>query len=135
MDRIDLLESKVRDMLGAVQRLHAENASLRTQLAEAEQRLSALAQERSVLDQERDVVRDRIEQLLGDIARVGAADPGTPAETRASVVQPAAATHPPVEAAAGRRPETVSTPFRALDGGRAGHGGDYPVNPVLPGLG
>jgi FtsZ-binding cell division protein ZapB len=67
MDRIDLLEAKVKQMIDLVQSLRDENRALEARLAEAESRVQAAGEERSVLDRERDEVRTRIEQLLGEL--------------------------------------------------------------------
>jgi len=71
MDRIDLLEAKVKQMIDLVQTLRDENGDLQRRLAEAEGRLKSASDERVVLDRERDQVRTRIEQLLGDLEGVG----------------------------------------------------------------
>lgn len=70
MDRIDVLEAKVKQMIDLVQSLRDENRALQERLAEAETRCSAITDERAVLDRERDQVRNRIEQLLGDLEGV-----------------------------------------------------------------
>jgi FtsZ-binding cell division protein ZapB len=70
MDRIDLLEAKVKQMIGLVQSLRDENGDLERRLAEAEARVRAASDERADLDRERDQVRNRIEQLLGDLEGV-----------------------------------------------------------------
>jgi FtsZ-binding cell division protein ZapB len=72
MDRIDLLESKVKQMIDLVQSLRDANGDLQRRLADAEARVRAATEERTVLDRERDQVRDRIEQLLGDLEGLGA---------------------------------------------------------------
>jgi len=72
MDRIDLLETKVKQMIDLVQSLRDENSALQQRLSDAEARVRAAGEERSVLDRERDQVRGRIEQLLGDLEGVGA---------------------------------------------------------------
>jgi len=74
MDRIDLLEAKVKQMIDLVQSLRDENHALERRLAEAEARAQAAGEERTVLDRERDQVRDRIEQLLGELEGVAAPD-------------------------------------------------------------
>ncbi len=81
MDRIDLLEAKIKEMISMVQSLRGENQTLVTQLAEAREQLSGAGEERELLDKERDVVKGRIEQLLGDLenAQAGAASPTPPA--------------------------------------------------------
>lgn len=81
MDRIDLLEAKIKEMISMVQSLRGENQTLVTQLAEAREQLSGAGEERELLDKERDVVKDRIEQLLGDLenAQAGAQSPTPPA--------------------------------------------------------
>ncbi len=160
MDRIDLLESKVRDMIVHVQRLNTENTSLRTELVVAREQLSALSDERQVLDQERGVVRDRIEQLLGDIEGItGNGDQpssSAAAETPPDLVFQAATTDSEAASAPTPRPahpvSAETSPFRAMDGGRAAHTGEatgqnvqhdrdkrengdsQPINPVLPGM-
>lgn len=77
MDRIDLLEAKIKEMISMVQSLRGENQTLVAQLAEAREQLSGAGEERELLDKERDVVKDRIEQLLGDLenAQAGAQSP------------------------------------------------------------
>jgi len=76
MDRIDLLEAKVKQMIDLVQTLRDENDALREQLSSTEARSRQAAEERQALDRERDRVRDRIEQLLGDLEGVEAAPVG-----------------------------------------------------------
>jgi len=80
MDRIDLLENKVKQMIGLVQALRDENGDLQRRLADAETRARAASAERAELDRERDQVRDRIEQLLGDLEGISAPAPDAPAE-------------------------------------------------------
>jgi FtsZ-binding cell division protein ZapB len=70
MDRIDLLEAKVKQMIGLVQSLRDANGDLERRLADAEARVRAASDERADLDRERDQVRNRIEQLLGDLEGV-----------------------------------------------------------------
>lgn len=80
MDRIDLLDAKVKQMIDLVQALRDENDALREQLSSTEARSRQAAEERQALDRERDRVRDRIEQLLGDLEGVeGARGEGHPA--------------------------------------------------------
>jgi FtsZ-binding cell division protein ZapB len=106
MDRIDLLEAKIKQMIDLVQALRDENRSLRERLDSAEVRAREIGEERKVLDRERDAVRGRIEQLLGELADVeGAADQGAA---------------PAAGEPAGRAAERPAT--------------DYADNPVLPGL-
>lgn len=112
MDRIDLLESKIKQMIDLVQSLREENQGLRDRLSAAESRSREMSQEREVLDRERDQVRDRIEQLLGDLAEVertrgGGAGGDLPREADAGAERPS-------------DPGTQAAP--------------HPNNPVLPGL-
>jgi len=89
MDRIDLLESKVKQMIDMVQSLREENRSLTERLAAAETKYRALTEERTALDQERDTVRDRIEQLLGELSEVEqSGDNGEGAAPKAEAGQP-----------------------------------------------
>jgi FtsZ-binding cell division protein ZapB len=156
MDRIDLLESKVSEMIGMVQRLHGENESLRAELAQANERATSLSDERQVLDQERNVVRDRIEQLLGDIESITTqpemAEPGEPVIHAAAPAEapPAAETAQAPRQTESSQPwsDTASDntlPLRAMAGGRNEPAGEpektsqqdttsAPVNPVLPGM-
>jgi uncharacterized coiled-coil DUF342 family protein len=67
MDRIDLLEAKVKEMIGMVHSLRQENSRLRTELDETRAIKSGLDETRQLLDEERDTVRSRIEQLLGEL--------------------------------------------------------------------
>jgi len=76
MDRIDLLEAKIKQMIELVQTLRDENQSLRGRLESAEGRYREITEERKVLDRERDVVRGRIEQLLGELGEIEAAKAG-----------------------------------------------------------
>lgn len=111
MDRIDLLEAKIKQMIDLVQALRDENRSLRERLDSAEAHSREISEERKVLDRERDVVRGRIEQLLGDLADLeGAADKG----------------------AAGSGGAGGSGEARG--GGAERPAGAYADNPVLPGL-
>jgi chromosome segregation ATPase len=73
MDRIDLLEARIKQMLDLVQSLRDENQSLRARLEAAEARTREITEERKTLDRERDVVRGRIEQLLGELGEIEAA--------------------------------------------------------------
>lgn len=75
MDRIDLLETKVKQMIEMVQVLRDENRDLTERLQAAEGRLKEASEERGVLDRERDEVRGRIEQLLGELEGIGKAPP------------------------------------------------------------
>jgi|GEM_PF-2227639 FtsZ-binding cell division protein ZapB len=68
MDRIDLLEAKVKQMIDLVQSLREENRVLTDRLAAAEARERDMAEQRQAIDRERDTVRDRIEHLLGELA-------------------------------------------------------------------
>lgn len=79
MDRIDLLETKVKQMIDLVQSLRDANGDLERRLAAAEARVRAASEERTVLDRERDQVRHRIEQLLGDLEGIGSPAGETPA--------------------------------------------------------
>lgn len=154
MDRIDLLESKVTEMIGMVQRLHSENESLRAELAQANERATSLSDERQVLDQERTVVRDRIEQLLGDIEGITAqpdmAVPSEPAIHAAAPAEaPAETTQAPQQSESSQPWSNTASdntlPFRAMAGGRNEPSAEpetthpqettqAPVNPVLPGM-
>lgn len=124
MDRIDLLEAKVKEMITMVQTLRSENQTLTEQLAEARERLSGVGEERELLDKERSVVRDRIEQLLGDLEVVQETD-----------VSPTPAARGKAEA---DMPEIDLAEEIADDDGPAQTSLDteaeHHVNPVLPGL-
>jgi FtsZ-binding cell division protein ZapB len=79
MDRLELLDAKVKQMIDLVQVLRDENQALKEQLADVEARSREAAEERQALDRERDQVRDRIEQLLGDLEGLeGARGEGAP---------------------------------------------------------
>jgi len=150
MERIDLLESKVTEMIGMVQRLHTENESLRAQLAQANDRASTVSEEREVLDQERCLVRDRIEALLGDIENITTTAVAVaetdihlaPAETVDTThpldsAQTAAAAWGATTAPA-HTPETAPTSFTSTEHEQPhtsdNADADQPVNPVLPGM-
>ena len=84
MDRIDLLEARIKQMLDLVQSLRDENRSLSARLEAAEARTREITEERKTLDRERDVVRGRIEQLLGELGEIEQAAPkGDAPEARA----------------------------------------------------
>jgi len=111
MDRIDLLESKVKEMIGVVQVLRNENRDLKEQLAQAREEIRSVGDERQVLDQERTVVRGRIEQLLGDLEELKQ-------EAEASDSQ-------------------IQTRFHPVDENAGNHPGEMaqaPNNPVIPGF-
>jgi len=129
VDRIDLLETKVREMIGAVQSLRDENRELRRQLTEAQAQGQSLSSERELLDQERVVVRNRIEQLLGDLegCQGSSQAEGSDAASNSASDPNQSAPH-----------SVADAPLRAMDGGRP-HGSEmpdqaHPGNPVLPGL-
>lgn len=103
MDRIDLLEAKVKEMIGMVQTLREENQSLKDQLAAATESLDSMRQEQNVLDEERTVVRDRIEQLLGDLEEIQVGMTGDAPGDAAGTTPEA----PDTAEASGSRPEPV----------------------------
>jgi FtsZ-binding cell division protein ZapB len=95
MDRIDLLESKVKQMIDLVQSLRQENQALTERLTAAENRYRSLTEERAALDRERDTVRNRIEQLLGDLSEAErAAGDGRGAKPEPQRPAPDPAGHP-----------------------------------------
>lgn len=67
MERIDRLETKVREMIAMVHSLREENGQLKSQVAEYETRLSGLSDEQGMIDEERNQLRDRIESMLADL--------------------------------------------------------------------
>ncbi|MDH4229406.1 MAG: cell division protein ZapB [Nitrospirota bacterium] len=83
MDRIDLLENRVRDMIALVQNLRDENQHLRAELEAQQSRLSGLTAEQQVIDEERDLLRDRIERMLRDMESLDGAAGSAPGETAA----------------------------------------------------
>jgi hypothetical protein len=67
MERIDRLETKVREMIAMVHSLREENGRLQGQVAEYEARMSGLSAEQGVIDEERERLRGRIESMLSDL--------------------------------------------------------------------
>ncbi|MFQ5508800.1 MAG: cell division protein ZapB [Leptospirillia bacterium] len=127
MDRIDLLESKVRETIATVQQLRDENQALKTQIAEWEEKANALSGERSMLDNERSEVRDRIEQLLGDLENVTLEN--NPPEARQMADDSSNASPEADAAATGEGPDSLEAGASQAEDAR------LPENRVLPGLG
>ncbi|MDH5526872.1 MAG: cell division protein ZapB [Nitrospirota bacterium] len=76
MERIDRLETKVREMIAMVHSLREENGRLQAQVAEYETRMSGLSAEQGVIDEERSRLRDRIESMLSDLEALEASAAG-----------------------------------------------------------
>ena len=79
-DPLDHLEERIQKAVALVSRLRDENLSnekvidaLRVDLEEAQNANAKLAAEAEALRQERQVVRTRLEKLLGHIDQLGAA--------------------------------------------------------------
>ncbi len=67
LERLDALESRIRDLVKLVQDLKRKNASLEDELRLARERLSTRDDENRRWERERLDIRSRIEKVLGEI--------------------------------------------------------------------
>ena len=71
IDLLDVLDSRVKALLDVVKDLKHKNAIMALQLEAAESRLERQADEVGRWEGERQMVRDRIESVLNELALVG----------------------------------------------------------------
>ena len=67
LDRLDALESHIRDLVKLVQELKRKNAAVEDELKVARQRLAEKDDSNRRWEQERVDIKSRIEKILGDI--------------------------------------------------------------------
>ncbi|HSQ52150.1 MAG TPA: hypothetical protein VLL94_12905 [Nitrospiraceae bacterium] len=67
LDRLDALESRIRDLVKLVQELKKKNAATEEELKIVRQRLVERDDMNRRWEQERVVIKSRIEKVLGDI--------------------------------------------------------------------
>ena len=67
LDRLDALESHIRDLVKLVQELKRKNAAVEDELKVARQRLAEKDDSNRRWEQERVDIKSRIEKVLGDI--------------------------------------------------------------------
>ena len=67
LDRLDALESHIRDLVKLVQELKRKNAAVEDELKVARQRLAEKDDSNRRWEQERIDIKSRIEKVLGDI--------------------------------------------------------------------
>jgi FtsZ-binding cell division protein ZapB len=67
LDRLDALETRIRDLVKLVQELKKKNASIEEELKVARQRLLEKDDSNRRWEQERIDIKFRIEKVLGDI--------------------------------------------------------------------
>jgi FtsZ-binding cell division protein ZapB len=67
LDRLDALETRIRDLVKLVQELKKKNASVEEELKVARQRLAEKDDSNRRWEQERIDIKFRIEKVLGDI--------------------------------------------------------------------
>jgi hypothetical protein len=67
LDRLDALESRIRDLVKLVQELKKKNASTEEELKVVRQRLAEKDDANLRWEQERVDIKSRIERVLGDI--------------------------------------------------------------------
>lgn len=67
LDRLDALESRIRDLVKLVQELKKKNASTEEELKVVRQRLAEKDDANRRWEQERVDIKSRIERVLGDI--------------------------------------------------------------------
>ncbi|HSC57451.1 MAG TPA: cell division protein ZapB [Nitrospira sp.] len=67
LDRLDALETRIRDLVKLVQELKKRNASLEDDLKAARQRLAQESDSNRRWARERTDIKSRIEKVLGDI--------------------------------------------------------------------
>ncbi|MGQ0667542.1 MAG: hypothetical protein ACT4O4_10945 [Nitrospiraceae bacterium] len=67
LDRLDALETRIRDLVKLVQELKRRNASLEDEVKAARQRLSSQDDLNRRWEKERIDIRSRVEKLMGEI--------------------------------------------------------------------
>ena len=67
LDRLDALESRIRDLVKLVQELKKKNAAAEEELKIVRQRLAVQVDSNRRWEQERVDIKSRIERVLGDI--------------------------------------------------------------------
>jgi DNA repair exonuclease SbcCD ATPase subunit len=67
LDRLDALESRIRDLVKLVQELKKKNAAAEEELKIVRQRLAVKDDSNRRWEQERAEIKSRIERVLGDI--------------------------------------------------------------------
>jgi len=67
LDRLDALESRIRDLVKLVQELKKKNAAAEEELKIVRQRLTVKVDSNRRWEQERVDIKSRIERVLGDI--------------------------------------------------------------------
>jgi chromosome segregation ATPase len=67
LDRLDALESRIRDLVKLVQELKKKNAAAEEELKIVRQRLAVKDESNRRWEQERVDIKSRIERVLGDI--------------------------------------------------------------------
>ena len=67
LDRLDALESRIRDLVRLVQELKKKNAAAEEELKIVRQRLAVKDDSNRRWEQERADIKSRIERVLGDI--------------------------------------------------------------------
>jgi chromosome segregation ATPase len=67
LDRLDALESRIRDLVKLVQELKKKNAAIEEELKVVRQRLAEKDDANRRWEQERVDIKSRIERVLGDI--------------------------------------------------------------------
>jgi FtsZ-binding cell division protein ZapB len=67
LDRLDALESRIRDLVKLVQELKKKNAAIEDELKVVRQRLAEKDDANRRWEQERVTIKSRIERVLGDI--------------------------------------------------------------------
>jgi chromosome segregation ATPase len=67
LDRLDALESRIRDLVKLVQELKKKNAAIEDELKVVRQRLAEKDDANRRWEEERVTIKSRIERVLGDI--------------------------------------------------------------------
>jgi FtsZ-binding cell division protein ZapB len=67
LDRLDALETRIRDLVKLVQELKRRNASLEDEVKAARQRLSSQDDLNRQWEKERIDIKSRVEKLMGEI--------------------------------------------------------------------
>jgi hypothetical protein len=67
LDRLDALETRIRDLVKLVQELKRKNASLEDDLLLARERLASQDDNNQRWERERKDIRSRIERVLGEL--------------------------------------------------------------------
>ncbi len=67
LDRLDALETRIRDLVKLVQELKRKNASLEDEVKAARQRLSSQDDLNRQWEKERIDIKSRVEKLMGEI--------------------------------------------------------------------